>query len=209
MTIFKCQLNGTYITTRPFTTSFYIESTADKITVNSALNTAWSTLWTTATNGMEHYCHTDVALTGTTTYVLNSSLMATDKRFDALALAGTDTSQSLPFQNAPWIHFTGPNITKSDRGGMFLPTVAQDVISGGLLTTAYVDSMKIVFDAFWISMRALAGYSNARFNRRTNKQGDPPFTAHTITNYTFDNKMRTRRGRVRELAASHVVTGTV
>lgn len=209
MTFYRCTIKGTYASARTWTTSYHINSTATGSTVVSQLATAWTTFWTTVTNGYENYVFTDVAVTAAIVYQLSATNRTTNVFTSTLALAGTAAGNSLPFQTAPLIYMTGAQDTKSDRGHMFLPTTDLASFTGDFLSPAFMSSMAIVVAGFFTSMKTLPGYSAFSWNRTVNKLGDPPYTQHILTNWQMSNKLATRRKRVRKVVATSTITGTM
>lgn len=207
MTIYRGVIKGTYASARTWSTGYHFNSTATGATVVAQLASAWTALWTDATNGYEKYTFTDVAVTQAIAYTLSASNRTTNVNPSSLTLAGTATGASLPFQTAPLVFMTGANDTKSDRGHMFLPTVAESAFSGDFLTAAFLTSMTAVFDTFFASMKTLPGYSAFSWNRATNKLGEPPWTQHILTNWQMSNKLATRRKRVRKTVPTSIVSG--
>lgn len=209
MTTYRGVIKGTYASSRTWTTSYHFNTTATGTTAVSQLASAWTALWTDATNGYEKYAFSDVAVTEAIVYQLSATNRTTNVSTSTLSLAGTATGASLPFQTCPLIFMTGANDTKSDRGHMFLPTTALSSFTGDFLTSAFTTSMVAVFDTFFASMKTLPGYSAFSWNRATNKLGEPPWTQHILTNWQMTNKLATRRKRIRKTVATVIVTGTM
>ncbi len=209
MTTYKCQVNGLYGGARTWSTAYHIVSTEAASSVASTFDAAWNTLWTTATNGYTHLCNADVTVVNTVVYTLNFSFRTIGKVTTALALAGTNTHDSLPFQISPFVAFLGALDEPSDRGRMKFPTPSNDQYVGDKLIDAFEDSMKAVLDPFFVSMRALAGYRAVTANAHTNKLGEPPWTLHDITGYQVGNKVGTVRKRTTKTRSTRFVTGTV
>lgn len=105
--------------------------------------------------------------------------------------------------------FSGAADAPSDRGRMFLPPPAADVFTADIWTSAFLNSLKLVFDPFFTTLNGLAGYQQVTFNRHTNKLGEPPFTNHVITNYAIGNKPAVQRRRTRKTRPTNSVTGVV
>lgn len=209
MTIYKCRIRGQYNAVTNWSFGFHCEATAAESGVNSTLTSAWTALWNDATNGYGKFCTSAVTSTFAETATLNPSLRLLTKTSASLALAGTATGSNLPLQITPLICFTGAQDTKSDRGRMRLPVVAETEFQGGVWLAAFLTSLGTVFQTFWNSMNALAGFQVTSYNRVTNKQGDPPFTKHVLTNWNIPDHPGTARMRTRKIVPARPQTGTL
>lgn len=209
MTVYKAQIKGLYGGARSWSTAYHFNSTAGAAAVLTTLVTNWTNLWTTATNGYENYANADVTCTQALVYTLSAANRTTNVNTSPLSLAGTSASASLPFQTCPLLFLTGANDTKSDRGHMFLPTVAENAFASDFLTAGFLTSMQTVFNAFFTAQKSLSGYSVFSWNRLTNKLGEPPWTQHVLTTYLLNNKLATRRKRTRKTVATSSVTGSL
>jgi hypothetical protein len=209
MTIYNCRVRGLYAGAFRWSYGFHIGSTASAATVLSTLHDATNTFWTTATNGYKNLVNADVTVTQVAVYTLNSSLITLAVTTTPLAVTGSNSHDSLPFNISVVMGLRGDSDIKSDRGSLRLPTPSNDAVTGHVLTTGFLASLKLVADPFWVSMRALSGYQLNIYNRKTNKQGDPPFTAHPINSYVVSNKPGTARERVRKILPTASVVGTV
>lgn len=207
MSNYRLRINGGLPNGLLWSTGYNILSTAAPATVASTLDTAWNTLWTDATNGLEKFVHTDVTTINTVVYTTNTNWVTTAKITTPRALAGTDANASMSLAACPYIAFTGTSDTKSDKGRMKLPPLASDAIAAGLVTNACVTALTTVFNAFFTTMKGLAGYQAVSYNRHTNKQGDPPFTPHQLTGGLLVNRLGTERPRTRKLKTTF--SGTI
>lgn len=209
MTNYRLRMTGLLGGAHGWSMGYHITSTAALATVASTLDTAFNTLWTDAANGLEKYLHTDVTLVDTRAYSCNANWLTTAKVITPRALAGTDANPTFDFASAPFIMLFDGVDQRSDRGFIKLPPPATDAVAGSLLTNAFGTSLNTVWQAFFTSMKALAGYTVVSYNRVPNKAGDPAFTNHTLTNYDIGNKLGTNRKRKRKVLATVVLTGTL
>ncbi len=209
MTIYRVRARGLYNSADTFSFGYLLNSTAAESTVASTFTSAITALWTTATNGYANYTFTDVALVDTVVYTVNPSLRALSKTVTANAHAGTSGTSSLAYGTSATIAMLGTSDTKSDRGHMSLPTPVQSTVALGLYSSAFQTSVKTVLDVFFSSMRGLAGYSAVKINTKPNKLGDPAFTQHVVTSYSFSNKPGSARMRTRKQKPTAFVTGTI
>lgn len=183
-------------------------STASASAVASALDSAWNTLWTDATGGLEKWVATDITTVNTVVYTVDANWRVTNKTTTPRALAGTNVNHTPNLASSPYIAFVGANDTRSDKGRLKLPPFASDQITAGLILNATVDAFAVVASAFFTSMSGLAGAQIVSYNRHTNKAGDPPFTPHQLTGGLFANRPGTERARERKLKATHSATVT-
>lgn len=209
MTIYLARARGLYNSAERFSFGYLLNSTAAESAVASTFTSAITTFWTTATNGYANYAFTDVALVDTVVYTMNPSLRALSKTVTANAHAGTAATASLPYGTSVTVGMLGAADTKSDRGRMKLPTPIQTTIAGGLWTSAFTASLKLVLDPFFTTMRGLAGYSAIKINRKPNLQGDAAFTQHIVTSYSVSNKPGVNRQRTKKQLPTAFVTGTI
>jgi hypothetical protein len=209
VTLFEARARGLYGGSTSWSFGYKFNSSALLGTVASTFDGAISTWWTTATDGYANLCNADVTLVDTLTRVLNTSLVQLDRTVTANAQAGTNAHDSLAFNTGVWVAQIGPAATGSDRGGFFLPTPSNDNLVGEVWTAAFTESLQDIFDPFFVTMRALAGYSPVKINPHTNKQGDAPFTQHVINEYKIGNKPASVRRRTKKRRPTIYVTGIV
>jgi len=209
MTLYEVRARGLYGGSTSWSFGYKLNSTEALSSVESTFNAAITTWWTTATHGYENLVNADVTLVDTVTYTLNASLVVLDKDVTPNAQVGTNAHDSLAFQTSVWVAMFGAADTQSDRGGMMLPTPSNDNLVGEIWTAAFQTHLKDIFDPFFTTMRGLAGYSAVKINPHTNRQGDPPFTQHIVTDYKIGNKPSTVRRRTKKRRPTAYVTGTI
>lgn len=209
MTIYRCQIRGQYSTAYNWSFAFHCESTAAESTIESTLSSAFTTFWTTATNGYENLCSTAVSVFEASAATLNPSLQLLSITRGSLSLAGTDAGGSLPYHTGALVALYNPAAdTKSNRGRFRLPAPSKAQETAGALTSAFLTSVKTVLDPFWTSMNALPAFQVTTYNRRVNKQGEAAFTKHVLPNYRLSNKPASMRQRVRKQLATYPDSGT-
>lgn len=209
MTIYLARASGLYSSESTWSFGYLLNSTEAASSVASTFDGAISTFWNTTTDGYKNLVNADVELVETKIYTMNSSLRTLGKIVTPNSRVGINAHDSLPFQTSVWVAMYGATDTKSDRGGFKLPTPSNDMYVGDIYTSAFQASAKIILDAFFTTMRGLAGYSAIKMNPHTNKQGDPPFTQHIVTNYKVSNKPASNRQRTRKRLPTAYVTGTI
>lgn len=209
MSIYKCKISGLYNSALAWSFGFHCESTTAESTVASTLATAFTTFWTTATNGYENYASSVVTVTNAQAATLNPSLRLLTKSDSPLSLAGTAGSAILPIQLSPICSMTGASDTKSDRSRFHLPAPSSSTLNNGKWASAFLTSLGIVMQDFWDEMATLSAFQVTSYNRRTNKQGDAPFTKHVLTNFNIPDKPGTARMRARKESVTRTTTGTL
>lgn len=209
MTLYEVRARGLYGGSSSWSFGYLLNSTEALSSVASTFNGAMTTWWTTATDGYANFVNADVTLVDTLVYTLNSSKVVLDKFVTPNAQVGTNAHDSLAFQTAVWVAMTGDADTQSDRGGMFLPTPSNDNLVGDVWTAAFTESMQDIFDPFFVTMRALAGYSAVKINTNENRQGDAPFTQHIVNAYKIGNKPATVRRRTKKRRPTIYVSGVI
>jgi len=209
MTIYSCRVRGLYAGAYRWSYGIHCNTSTSAASLLSTWHDANNTLWTTATNGYQHLCNADVTVVDVAVYTLNASLVTLDIAHTGLAITGDNANASLPFATSTTVNFYGASDTKSDRGRMKMPTVAESNLVGHVWTTAFLTSMKDILDPFTATLDAVSGFQSGSYNRRVNKQGDPPFTFHPFTAYAVTNKPGTNRNRTKKILPSASVAGTI
>lgn len=209
MSNYKLRVRGLYAGAFRWSYGFNIQSTAAIATVASTLHDATNTFWTTTTDGYEHLVNADVTVVDVAAYLCNASWLTIQKDVLALSLTGSNANASLPFNTSAILSLTGDSDTKSDRGFMRLPTPANDSVTSHVFTSAFLAHVAAITDPFFVTMRGLAGYAAVSYNRRTNKQGEAPFTAHPLNKWDMSNKPGTERSRTKKILPTAFITGVV
>lgn len=210
MSNYKLRCNGLLGGTLKWSMGYNIVSTAALATVASTFDTAIGTLWTTATNGLQNFTHTDVTVVNTTVYQVNNIWFTTNKAVTAHAIAGTDANTTPHYSLAAFVFMNSTNAQgKSYRGHIKMPPFANDTMAAGLLTAGVVTSLTTVWQAFFTTMKGLAGYSVVSYNRKPNKALDVAFTQHQLTAFTIPNKIGSNEQRADKQLATNSGTGTL
>lgn len=206
MTNYKCEVHGALPQGLAWSAGFKMTSTAVASVVASTLDTAWNTLWTDATGGLEKWVHSDVTTINTLVRQLDVNWRTVSKISTPRALAGTNVNTTANLASSPYLSFTGAQDTRSDRGRFKLPPFASDQIVAGLILNATCDAFAVVVSSFFSTMSGLSGAQIVSENEHTNKQGDAPHTVHVLTGGLFSNRPGTERARERKLKATHSAT---
>lgn len=207
MTIYSCRVRGLSAGAYRWSYGMHINASVSAASLLSTWHDANNTLWTTATNGYQHLVNADVTVVDVVVYTLNASLVTLAVNDTALAITGSNSHDSLPFNVSTTVRMIGTSDTKSDRGMFKMPTPSNDAVTGHVFTTAFLTSMKAILDPFFTTLNAVSGFQAGSYNRRTNKQGDPPFTFHPFTTYLVSNKPGQNRNRTKKIIPSASVTG--
>lgn len=206
MTNYKGEVYGLLGGSLPWSFGLNMQSSNTEATVSSTFNGAVDTLFTTATNGLENFMSADVTVTETTVATLTASMKYQTKTTASLSITGTDANASLPWNIAEVVTLRTAYAQKSGHGRMFLPPFAEDQIASHVIKSATMTSMKTVFDAFFTTLED-GGITPFIFNRLTLKDGTPPFTIKTFTNYDLSNKPAQQRRRVSKVVPARTIGG--
>src|SRR5215472_217312 len=159
MANFRLRVNGLLNASLKWSMGYDIISTAALATVASTFDTAVGTLWTTAVNGIQQLSASDVTVVNTTVYQTNASWITTAKTLTPHAIAGAHGTVTTDYGSSPFVFMNNPaNDSRSFRGHIKLPPLTQDQYLNGLLINAAVTSLNTVFQAFFTTMKGLAGY---------------------------------------------------
>jgi hypothetical protein len=194
MTDFRIKVYGLLGGVLPWSWSRLMTGSVSEAALAATLDSATNTLWTTATNGIQSLTTANVTLVGTQVSTLNATLHEVTKTVTARALAGTASGSELPWECAVVVGFTGPQITKTDRGRVRFPTFAASTLSAGLLSAGTVASLKTVLDVYWPALRS-GGSTYFSANRLVTVGGQAPFTKSSLTNYHISNKLGSMQRR--------------
>lgn len=204
---FRLNVFGLYGGSLPWSFSLRMTSTDSESTIAANLDSAVNAFWSDGTNGYHLLTNADVTLEGTSCATLNSTQHEVSKTTTPRHVAGTNANPSLPWDNAVVIGFTGPNITKADRGRIRLPAPAVDAVSAHVYTSTFVNHVKAVADVMFPAIRAGSGsYYSA--NALALVDGTPQYTHHSLSGYHISNKPGTVRRRTSKLAPTFT-TGTL
>lgn len=209
MTIYSCRVRGLAAGAYRWSYGIHCNATVSASSLLSTWHDANNTLWTTATHGIQHLVGDEIATVDVAVYTLNSSLITLAVTSTPLSIVGDNANESLPFDVSVTVGFTGSSDIKSDRGRLKLPPPATDSVVDHVYTSAFLTHLKDVFDPFFTTLNAVSGFQMGSYNRKTNKQGDPPNTFHPFTTYLISNKPGQNRNRTKKIIPSASVTGSV
>jgi len=198
MANFQARVFGQYAGTLEWSYGFKFTANTDVNSAATTLHDATSAFWTVATNGYQHYCFTDVAVTSVQASLHNASWRLTGKADQALAITGDGATASLSFNTAVNIALVSTNNIKGENGRIMLPTPRVGAIAAHVWSSAFITSLETIFSQFWTDMSALTAFQVVTYNRFTNKLGDPPFTNHNIVDSKPSNKPASQRRRTRK-----------
>lgn len=198
MANFKLRIRGQFSASLNWSCGFNCTASELTSTVSSTLASSWTTFWNTATNGYANLCTSAVTVFSADAYQMSSTWQMMSKVSTTLSLVGTASGDSMPFNTTPVIHLFNPAQPSSEQGWIKLPAAAESQAAGDVYSSAFLTSLATVLAVFWSNMSALTAFQPVTYNRRTNKQGDPPFTLHTLTNNELTSKVYTLRQRTRK-----------
>lgn len=204
MANFSAQIHGTLGGTLPWSTALWLTAALAEGTLAVDFVAAVTSLWTTATNGLQNFMSADVQVTGTAVSTLNATMHQTTKTSNSLAISGTDANASLPWNIAEVVTLRSAMATKWGHGRLFLPPFAEDQVTAHVIKAATLTSMQTVFNAFFASLVA-AGATPFIFNKNIRKDGTAPYTMTPITYYDLSNKPAQQRRRVSKVVPGRVV----
>jgi hypothetical protein len=204
---YRLIVNGLYGGTLPWSFSMRMTSTSSESSIAATLDSAVNVLWTTGTDGIAHLTNADTTLEGSTVATLSATQHELSKTFTARHVAGSNANPSLPWDNAVVVGFTGPNITKADRGRIRLPAPSVDAVGAHVYTPTFTAHLKVVLDVFFPAVRAGAGsYYSA--NALQLVGGEVAYTHHSLQNYHVSNKPGILKRRVNKVVPTFT-TGTL
>jgi hypothetical protein len=188
----------------PWSFSMLATGAISEATAASTFNSAMTSLFTTATSGLETMLPTDVSLTKTQAATVDTNLHQVSITSNANVIAGTDANAALPKQLSIVVTTRSATPTKSGHGRFWLPPFAEDTLgTGGLLASTTQTHLQTVFNAFFSSLTT-AGLSLFIENRRPLKNGTPVGTRKTLTTYDISNEFRVHRHRVSKIVPTRI-----
>jgi hypothetical protein len=210
MTNYHLQVHGLFDATLGWSYGYYAECTSAAATVNTTHNSAMSTFWNDATNGLKKYYSADVTVTETSVSTMDAQWKTTAVASDALAVTGTDGADSLPWDTAVCISFYSLLDQKHGRGRMKLPSPANDVVAAHVFTSAFLASIASVMGTYFSTMTSgLSAYTPVVFNRHPLKNGTAAFDTVPLTNGNVSDKPGTNRNRVRKVIPGRTHTFSI
>lgn len=198
MTNFQARVFGEYAGLLEWSYGFKFTAVTDVSSAATTLHDATSTFWTTTTDGYQHYCYTDVAVTSVQASTHDANWRLNGKKSLALAVTGDGATGSLAFNTAVNVALVSTNDIKAENGRMMLPTPREGALVAHVWSAAFITSLEAIFSQFWTDMSALTAFQVVTFNKLTNKLGDPPFTNHAIVDSKPSNKPASQRRRTRK-----------
>ena len=204
MTNFRAQMYGLIGGALPWSSGLYMSGALPEATLATDWNDGVGNLFGTAVNGLKNFMSADVTLTGTSVTTLNATMhQTTITRLDQ-PITGVDANASLPWNNAEVITTRSAFATKWGHGRLYMPPFAEDQIVAHVIKGATVASMIIVFEALFAALVG-AGATPFVFNKKTRKDGTPPYTITDLTGFDISNKPAVQRRRVSKVVPTRVV----
>lgn len=203
MTDYYGQVHGLYGGTLGWSFGIHWSSPSSESSCATDWHNAWNGVWTNGTYGIETLYPTGTTVTETSVATLNSTMHETSKTRTALAIAGTSSADTLPFQEAVVISWRGPNIQRHGRGRMYLPALAEDQVNGDILINAAATRIKSAIDALNSDLTSRS-FTFFVTNKKPLKDGTPAFQKTTVTTPLVALKPARQSRRVRKVPTSYV-----
>jgi hypothetical protein len=206
MTDYKAQVYGLLGGTLPWSFAMHLTGPANyEATLAAQLDSAVGALWSTGTHGMAALTAADVSLEGSAAATLASDMTEVSKTNTARHVVGINANPSLPWDNAVVVGFTGPQVTRTDRGRIRLPAVSVDNVAAHVYTSTFTTThLKVVLDAFFPAVRA-GGLAYFSYNALKLVNGTMPFQHNSLTKYHISNKPGVVRKRTTKVVPTFVL----
>lgn len=180
----------------PWSTSIYSSSADSEAAANTSWVTAFEAMWT----AIEALFYTNVTVTDLFTATQTAAFKQQSYTAQTVALAGTGSTQSLPYGVSVRIGFTTALKTKGSRGGMDLPppdAAAMTATSGLTLAAASVTTLATGAGDLLANMISGSLQPILVNNRATSP------TTQNITGGKVGNVLRTQRRRYSKVTPAY------
>jgi|SRR5215471_16211837 len=204
MTNYRCQVNGLLGASLPWSFSTYWQSSSSESSVQGQWHSAIDTFFNgTTPTGVKTLMNADVTVTETTTSTMSSTFHQTTLTPNTESIAGTDTHDSLPWQDAVVVTHRTALRNRSGHGRFYLPPFGNDTVVAHILTSA---SQTIVRDAWQAVRNSMvgAGHTQIVLNKRPLKDGTAAFTIKTVTGFDVPNKLGVQRRRISKVVPTRL-----
>ena len=199
MTQFRLKVEGLLGGERPWSIGWSATATGTTDQVATLLHDSWSTLWGTTTDGLKNFVNAEVTTTQVTAAAQTATWRQTELVVKALALAGINSHDSLPWDSSVTISEKSALDAKAGRGRVELPCLSNDNLVSHVYIDATMASLATVFGAFWVTMTGSYSLAPGVVNRKPLKDGTPAFEFKILTSGTPSNKPGTVRARTRKI----------
>lgn len=207
MTTFRCVASGVFPSGLAWSFRQHFSSTATTATVEASWSASLNGWWTDATNGMGLSYPTGTILNlSSTAMLVGVPFRETEKIETTHTFAGTLSTDSLPESVCIVASLRAAEVGDRNRGRIHLPAPAEDMATGGRLTTAASTRVSTTTKNLYSSMRG-AGHTPVIYNTRVSKVPtvDPVVqTLKVIVTEAIDEVLRTQRRRTRKERAIYL-----
>lgn len=197
MAVFKATASGTLNAGGlPWSFSMLLSGAVSEASAAADFDGAISTLWTTATNGLENFVPTDTSLTQTEVATLDANYHFETVTRTSNVKAGTDANISLPKQTAIVVTTRSALPRRSGIGRWWLPPFAVDTVAaGGVLSSTIQGHLVTSISAFYATLTS-DGLTPFIVNRKPLKDGTGAGVTKNLTNFDISNEFRVHRHRM-------------
>lgn len=203
MTDYYLQLKGLFAGSVGWSIGQHYTSNANEAAVASAWQSAWADAWTNSSYGLQTLYPTGTVTTEIIASTLNGTMHELTKTPLALAHAGTNTGDTLPYQEAIVVSWRGLSVRKSGRGRWYLPALAEGEVNGDVVDVDAAGRIKNAVSALHATMTA-DGSTFFVTNKKPLKDGTPAFQKTVVTTPLVARKPARMSRRVRRIPTSYV-----
>ena len=203
MADYYAQIHGLFAGDIAWSTGVHITSSQSETALATTWNNAVTDFWASGTHGVETLCPTNTGITQTSVATLNGTMHEVSKTRTPNVASGTDTADTLPYQEAIVLSLRGNSIQKHGRGRMFLPALAEDQVNGDVLVSAAQTRISNAIRAVWAAVNA-DGSTFFVTNKKPLKDGTPAFQKTVVTTPLVSNKPARQSRRVKKVPATYV-----
>jgi hypothetical protein len=197
MSDYLCRLIGHYGSGRPWSTRFYLSSTAPPSSVLTSLATNAGDYWSNGSHGLNTLYHTTTIFDSVEVILLNGSLKYQQRNGPtSLALAGTSSDTAGPDIDSVVVSLRTANVGPGEIGKMKLPSPVEGTIVNGEFDATPQTRVGVASRAFITAMTG-GGATWFIFNREATISKPTPLTRSTIITAECSNIIGTVRRRVK------------
>jgi hypothetical protein len=203
MTDYHAKIIGQFAGGIRWTTGVHITSNQSESALATTWNNAVGAMWTDPAHGIETLYPVTTSVVETMVTTLDGSMRGVSQTVTGLAVPGTSTADTLPYQEAIVISLRGVGIKRHNRGRMFLPALAEDQVNSDALITAAQTRISTAIKAVWSTVNS-DGSTFFVTNLKPLKDGTPAFQKSVVTTPLVSNKPARQSRRVAKIAPSYM-----
>lgn len=200
MAVFKAITRGNINASNlPWSFSMLLSGAVSEAAAAATYDSAMSTLWTTATNGLDNFVPTDAGMTETEVATIDNNGHLLSHTVTPNIRAGIDANISLPKQLAIVVTTRSALPRRSGIGRWWLPPFATDtVVAGGFLSSTIQGHLVNSIAAFYASLTS-GGLTPFIENRKPLKDGTPAGVVKDLVTFDIANVFREHRSRTAKI----------